>query len=84
MAPTLPLVVELGAEPYYYQSGYYYYHHNDRWGYSTARSGPWLELPRDRYPREIRYQNRSGGHDRNRPNDRYRDDYHYNYPQESH
>lgn len=44
VASALPLVVELGAEPYYYQSGYYYCHHNDR----------------------------------------YRDDYHYNYPQESH
>ncbi len=24
VAPALPLVVELGAEPYYYQGGYHY------------------------------------------------------------
>lgn len=56
VAPALPLIVELGAEPYYYQSGYYYYYNNNRWSYSNARSGPWMDLPRNRYPREIRFK----------------------------
>jgi hypothetical protein len=64
VAPALPLIVELGAEPYYYQSGYHYYYHNDRWSYSNARTGPWIDLPRDRYPREIRYRDHSDGRGR--------------------
>lgn len=63
VAPALPIVVELGAEPYYYQSGYYYYYNNNRWGYSHSKSGPWTDLPRSHYPREVR---RRGGSDRDR------------------
>lgn len=81
VAPALPLVVELGVEPYYYHSGFYYYYNNDRrWNYSRARTGPWKELPRDRYPREVRYKDRDGryrdhdGRDRDRSRDR---DYRY-------
>lgn len=64
--PALPLIVELGIEPYYYHSGYFYFYNNARWHYSRTRSGPWIDLPRDRYPREIRYTGRSEsrGHDR--------------------
>ncbi len=65
VAPALPLVVELGVEPYYYHSGFYYYYHDQRWSYARERSGPWQALPRDRYPREIRFKNRDGrGQDR--------------------
>ena len=60
VAPALPLIVELGTEPYYYQSGYYYHYNNDRWSYSNARSGPWSDLPRSHYPKEVRF---TGGHD---------------------
>lgn len=68
VAPALPLVVELGVEPYYFHSGFYYYYHDQdrRWSYSHARTGPWKELPRDRYPREIRFKDR---HDRDRDRD---------------
>ncbi len=59
VAPALPGVVELGADPYYYNGGFYYYYNNNRWSYSNSRSGPWRDLPRDRYPREIR--RRDGG-----------------------
>lgn len=70
MAPALPLVVELGVEPYYYQSGYYYYYNNNnRWSYSNARSGPWMDLPRSHYPKETRIK---GGHD-NRSRDQGHD-----------
>ena len=55
IAPALPLIVELDVEPIYFHSGFYYYYSDHRWTYSRARSGPWHELPRDRYPREIRY-----------------------------
>ncbi|MBN1665387.1 MAG: hypothetical protein JW943_17460 [Deltaproteobacteria bacterium] len=61
IAPPLPLVVEL-EEPYYVHSGYHYYHNNDRWYYSRSQGGPWIDLPRDRYPKEVRYKGR--GHDR--------------------
>ncbi len=76
VAPGLPVVVELGSEPYYYQDGYYYYYHDDRWSYSHGKTGPWRDLPRDRYPREVR---RRGGDDqggerrRDEDRDRYRD-----------
>ncbi|MHB1215128.1 MAG: hypothetical protein ACYCY9_09095 [Thiobacillus sp.] len=65
MAPALPVIVELGAEPYYFHSGFYYYYQarDHRWSYSRERTGPWRELPRDRYPREIRYKNRGRDHD---------------------
>lgn len=69
VAPALPLILELGAEPYYYQSGYYYYYNNDRWSYSNARTGPWMDLPRDRYPREMRFRDRGDGRDRGHDHD---------------
>ena len=58
MAPPLPMIVELETEPYYVHQGYQYYYRNDGWFYSRQRGGPWLVLPRDRYPREVRYKNR--------------------------
>lgn len=75
VAPALPVVVELGVEPYYHHSGYYYYYHDHdhSWSYSNARTGPWKKLPRDRYPREIRYKDRDG-RDRDRGRNR---DYRY-------
>lgn len=58
IAPALPAIVEIDVEPYYYQRGYYYFYENSRWRYSSSRSGPWIELPRSHYPREIRYKSR--------------------------
>ena len=62
VAPALPVVVQLGTEPYYQQSGYHYYYNNDRWTYAQARSGPWQDLPRSHYPRETRFKGRSYEH----------------------
>ena len=63
IAPPLPVVVEL-ADPYYVHGGYHYYHQNDRWYYSQSQGGPWKDLPRDRYPKEVRYKEKKGkGHD---------------------
>lgn len=76
VAPALPVVVELGVEPYYYHSGFYYYYNNSRWSYSHDKAGPWKELPRDRYPREVRHKNHDGrdrDHDRDDDRDRDRD-----------
>ncbi len=61
VAPPLPPIVELDVEPYYYQSGYYYFYQNDRWRYSRAKSGPWTELPRSHWPKEIRHKGRDEG-----------------------
>jgi len=69
VAPALPVVVEFGADPYYYQQGYYYYYDSHYWRYSNSRAGPWLDLPRSHYPKEIRYRGR-GGDGRDRDGDR--------------
>jgi hypothetical protein len=80
VAPALPVVVELGVEPYYYHNGFYYYYTSDRrWSYSNARTGPWRVLPPDRHPREIRFKGRDGRYrdyqdwDREREHDHDRD-----------
>ncbi|MBE0569358.1 MAG: hypothetical protein IH576_01830 [Deltaproteobacteria bacterium] len=66
LVPPLPAVVVLEDEPYYYHNGYHYYYQRDRWSYSNSRNGPWAELPRDRYPKELRYRGRgeTRGYDR--------------------
>jgi hypothetical protein len=55
VVPPLPRIVVLGAEPYYVHGGYHYYYRNDGWAYSHSRSGPWVDLPRDHYPKEVRF-----------------------------
>jgi hypothetical protein len=64
IVPALPTIVVLEEDPYYYHGGYHYHYQNDRWFYSNARSGPWVELPRDRYPKEVRFKGRGQGRDR--------------------
>ena len=61
VVPPLPSIVVLEEEPYYYHSGYYYYYQNDRWSYSNSRSGPWVELPRGHYPKEVRFKEKGRG-----------------------
>lgn len=84
----LPAVVELGPEPYYYQQGYYYFYQNNSWRYSQSRRGPWTDLPRSYWPKEIRYRDRGRDqdsdrrreYDRDRQQDYDRDrDYRRNY-----
>jgi hypothetical protein len=59
MIPPLPAIVVLvPQDPYYYQSGYYYYYRDNRWFYSHNKSGPWQDLPRENYPREVRFKDR--------------------------
>lgn len=62
IAPPLPVIVELGPQLYFYQHRYHYQyeHHDDRWRYATSRSGPWMDLPRSHYPREIRFKDARG------------------------
>jgi len=57
IAPPLPIYVEL-SDPYYFYSGYYYHYDNTRWLYSRSKGGPWINLPRDRYPKEVRFRGR--------------------------
>ena len=60
--PLLPPIVVLGEEPYYDHGGYHYYYRDGGWAYSHARGGPWIDLPRDHYPREVRFRDgRDGG-----------------------
>jgi len=68
VVPALPSVVVLESEPYYYHGGYHYFYQNDRWPYSDSRSGPWVELPRDRYPKEVRFKEK--GHGKGRGDER--------------
>lgn len=74
MAPALPVVVELGIEPFFYYGGFHYFYDNSRWSYAKSRSGPWIELPRSHYPRETRFRDRDDrrgdGRDRRDRDDR--------------
>jgi hypothetical protein len=69
IVPALPTVVVLEDEPYYYHSGYHYHYQNNVWFYSNSRSGPWRELPRDRWPKEVKRRHKG---DRDRDDDRGR------------
>jgi hypothetical protein len=60
LAP-LPPVVILDADPYYFQNGYHYHYLNGRWLYSRSRGGPWTDLPRSHYPKEVRHRGGDGG-----------------------
>jgi hypothetical protein len=53
IVPALPTVVEIDADDYYYQDGYYYSYRGNVWFYGESRRGPWVRLPRNRYPREV-------------------------------
>lgn len=64
LAPPLPPVVVFDSEPYYVQAGYHYHYNNSAWYYSRSRGGPWSTLPRDRYPREVRFKDRGSGHEK--------------------
>lgn len=67
VAPALPVIVELDVVPYYHGGYWYFYHHHDRsWSYARDKVGPWKSLPRDHYPREIRYKERERDHERDR------------------
>ena len=70
IAPMLPPLVVLDIEPFYFHNGFHYHYVNDRWFYARSKNGPWAALPRDRYPKEVRFKSRD--HD-NRDNDRRHD-----------
>ena len=72
VVPALPSIVVIEEEPYYYHGGYHYHYQNDRWFYSNARSGPWSELPRDRYPKEVKFKGKGRGDEGNRGDERGR------------
>ena len=70
IVPILPTVVVLDADPYYYHEGYHYYYRDHGWYYAQSRNGPWLALPHDHYPREVRYKNENNEHDRRHDGER--------------
>ena len=63
IAPRLPVTVAL-VDPYYTYGGYFDYHNNDRWYYdSHSRGEPWIDLPREHYPREVRFKGKDSERD---------------------
>ena len=54
--PPLPAVVVLDDSPYFVHDGHHYYYNSNHWYYSNYRSGPWRDLPRNHYPKELRYR----------------------------
>jgi len=77
VAPVLPSVVILGIEPFYFYSDFHYHYARDGWYYSKSRSGPWFKLPRNRYPKKVKFKGRGGKYYKNRDQyqrDRYRED----------
>jgi len=70
IVPALPTTVEVDADQYYYQNGYYYHYDGAVWFYSERRGGPWVDLPRSHYPREVRYRGRDDRNHDNRDHDR--------------
>ena len=64
IAPPLPPLVEL-ATPYYAHAGYRYYYNANRWYYAPSKNERWIVLPKDRWPREVRFH--GGGWRRGRP-----------------
>jgi hypothetical protein len=62
VVPPLPAIVELDMEPFFLHDGYVYHYHDDhRWTYSPSRNGPWRELPRGHYPKELRWKGKGPG-----------------------
>jgi hypothetical protein len=73
LVPPLPSVVWLESEPYYVHGGYTYFYRDEGWYYSRERSGPWVELPRDHYPRQVRYREPRGNPGKGHGGERGRD-----------
>ena len=75
IAPPLPAVVEL-VNPYYVHAGYDYHYYGQRWYYAPSKGGRWIVLPRDRYPKEVRFKGEKRdqyrGDRQNHHDDRYR------------
>lgn len=64
--PALPSVVVMERDPYYQHQGYYYYYKQDQWYYSKSKRGPWRDLPRSRYAKEVKYKGKHWKYDHSR------------------
>jgi hypothetical protein len=69
IVPALPETVELDADQYYSQNGYYYRYQGNVWVYSESREGPWVDLPRSHYPKQVRYRGQDNRGQENRDHD---------------
>ncbi len=54
--PLLPGLVVMEREPYYYHQGYHYHYKSDQWYYSKSKNGPWKDLPRSHWAKEVKYK----------------------------
>ena len=69
IAPMLPAIVVLDTEPYYVHQGYHYHYQDGGWYYAQSRNGPWASLPRDHYPKEVKYKGKEGGGEKDKKHD---------------
>jgi hypothetical protein len=77
IVPFLPSIVVLDTEPYYFHNDYHYRYDKGRWFYSKSRKGPWTDLPKNRYPKEVRFKGKNKQKDKDLDRDnRGRDDQH--------
>lgn len=62
VVPPLPAIVELDFEPFFFHRGYHYHYRDDNhWSYSRSKDGPWNDLPRGHYPKEVKWKNKKRG-----------------------
>ena len=64
--PALPFLVVMQEEPYYYHQGYHYHYTDNRWYYSKSKRGPWKDLPRSQYAKEVKYKKEHWKYDKSR------------------
>lgn len=74
IVPALPETVEVDADQYYYQNGYYYRYQGNVWVYSQSKQGPWSDLPRTHYPKEVRTKGYDDHDQGNRDQDKHDQD----------
>jgi len=71
IVPILPPLVVLEAQPYYFYNGFHYHYVDGSWFYAKSKNGPWAALPRDHYPKEVRFKGKSRKRDHERDRDRH-------------
>ncbi|HUI91479.1 MAG TPA: hypothetical protein VLX68_04440 [Chitinivibrionales bacterium] len=63
IVPALPEIVEVDPDGYYYQGDYVYWYNGGVWFYARSRGGPWIRLPRERYPHDTHFRHHEEHHE---------------------
>lgn len=61
VAPALPALVVLDVEPFYFYGGFHYHLDGGVWFFSKDKGGPWTKLPKDRYPKDVKFKGKGKG-----------------------